>query len=437
MQLSSAKRLAFTIIVTAFLPVFLIAALLPARRAKLVWGSTALIANKYWSQALKEVGQDSVTIMTGPFHINQEGDFDFFFPDFAPRFLPGPLRYAVGACLALVWVLRRARVVHTTFWGFALGPTPYWRLERRLFRLARIRTIVIPFGMDANLSSQLIDPSIKYAVLAAYPHMAREEEAIGRRVRYWVRHADVLLTGYIIDGIGRWDVTTHQLYVIDTRSWAAKTNHTQHDGRTGTVKVLHNPNHRGSKGTEFVIDAVRRLQDEGLKVELVLAEKVPNQRIREMMQAADIQADQFIYSAYATSAIEAMSSGLPVLANLSEEAYTRPFRRWGFLEECPILSTTPESLVDNLRLLVTQPELRRVLGAAGRDFAEKYHSYEMAQYLFGAIYAKILDGKEVDLLNLFHPLTSEFNRRRPRVQHPLVESRLPPNWKNAGAQEAR
>lgn len=437
MQLSSAKRFAFTLIVTVFLLIFLIAALLPARRTKFVWGSTAIIGNKYWSAAVKEMGLDSVTIMSGSFGINQSDDFDRYFPDFVPAFVPGPLRYALGSCLALVHVLRNARVVHTTFWGFALGATSYWRLERLLFALAGIRTVFIPFGSDANLSSQIIDPSVRYAVLAAYPQLARDEEIILRKVRYWSRHADIVLTGYAVDGLGRWDVTLNQFYVIDTRHWFAKGNHSGNDGTNGLVRILHNPNHRGSKGTEFVIDAVERLRSEGLKVELVLAEKVPNQRIREMMQEVDVHADQFIYSGYATSAIEAMSSGLPVLANLHHEAYTRVFRRYAFLDECPILSTTPESLYGNLRLLVTHPELRRRLGAAGRDYAEKYHSLEMAQYLFGSIYAKILDGKDVDLLNLFHPLTSAFNRRRARVDHPLIDSRLPPNWMPDGAQEPR
>jgi isocitrate dehydrogenase kinase/phosphatase len=110
------------------------------------------------------------------------------------------------------------------------------------------------------------------------------------------------------------------------------------------------------------------------------------------------------------------------------EFYTRVFRRYGALDECPILSVCPENLVDQLRILITNPALRRQLGAASRAFVDKYHSFEMAQYLFGSIYAKILDGKDIDLFNLFHPLTSEYNRRRPYVDHPLVDSRLPDGW---------
>ena len=191
--------------------------------------------------------------------------------------------------------------------------------------------------------------------------------------------------------------------------------------------MLHTPNHRGFKGTEYLVDAVERLRGEGLNLELTMLEGVPNSDVQAAMQQVDIHAEQFLATGYALSGIEGMASGLPVLANLEHDAYTRVFRRYGFLDECPILSTTPETLAGNLRLLVKNPELREELGRAGRAYAEKYHSYAMAQYMFGAVYDRILDGKDVDLINLFHPLKSEYSRRTPRVSHPLVESRLPPD----------
>jgi hypothetical protein len=40
-------------------------------------------------------------------------------------------------------------------------------------------------------------------------------------------------------------------------------------------------------------------------------------------------------------------------------------------------------------------------------------------------------------MNLFHPLKSDYVRRTPRVQHPLVDSKLPADWKAEDAQEAR
>ena len=91
-----------------------------------------------------------------------------------------------------------------------------------------------------------------------------------------------------------------------------------------------------------------------------------------------------------------------------------------FFGECPIVSAQPELLLDRLRLLVTSPDLRRRLGEAGRRYVERYHSEETTQYLFGSIYRKVLDGEDIDLMNLFHPLRSRFVQNGPRVEVPTL-----------------
>lgn len=425
MRLSFWKQFAFATAVIAFLPVLLIAALLPLRRGLLVWGSSPMIANKYWSAAMREVGFDSMTIMESVQRFDSRDDFDRSFEDFSSPFLPRRFRFVVGACLALLFVLRRCKVLHCGCFGFVLGYTPLWRLEAPLLKLAGVKIVVIPFGADAYVHSRIIDMSLLYGLLASRPEWVRVEYKTARRVEYWKRHADVLIAGLMVDGIGRWDVTTNQSCVIDTGGWESKTNHNDNNGHSGPVKILHAPSYRGFKGTEFVIEAVEILKAEGLNIELILLENVPNQHVKQVMRSADILAEQFLAIGYGTNGVEGLASGLPVMANLDHEAYTRVFRRFAFLDECPILSTTPESMVDNLRILVENPALRRQLGAASRAYAEKYHSYATAQYMFGAIYDKLLNGTEIDLMNLFHPLLSEYNRRLPRVDHPLIENKLP------------
>lgn len=425
MRSSWPKLIMWNLLVGLFLPVFLIAALLPARRTLLVWGSAPLITNKYWSEAMRAAGRESMTIMQTVYSVNRRDDFDRLFEDFAPSFLPRPLRYALGACAAFIFVLRHASVVHTSFWGFALSQSLFWRLESWLLRIAGVRTVVLSFGADAYIYSRVVDTSLRHGLLASYPALARTERATRRMVDHWNRRADAVLVGLMIDGMGRWDVTANQIFAIDTRTWSAERTYSSHDGSNGPVRIIHTPNHRGFKGSEFLVAAVETLRNEGLQVELILLEGVPNDEVRRQMQRADILAEQFIGIGYAMSAIEGMASGLPTLANFEHEAYTRLFRRYAFLDECPILSTNPENLVANLRILIGRPELRETLGRAGRAYVQKYHGYEMAQYLFGAIYDRIVEGKEVDLINLFHPLKSTFNRATPKIVHPLVENRLP------------
>jgi glycosyltransferase involved in cell wall biosynthesis len=87
------------------------------------------------------------------------------------------------------------------------------------------------------------------------------------------------------------------------------------------------------------------------------------------------------------SALEGMASGLPILSNLDSETYTRVFRRYAFLNECPILSTTPETVKDHLRVLVTHPQLRKELGEAGRKYVEKY-THMIRQSIFSNRYTR-------------------------------------------------
>ena len=403
-----------------------LAYLVPARRTTLVWGPDPILSNRYWSLAMREAGWDSVTLMHGVYAINARSDFDLYFDDLVPSWLRRlGMSGTLGPAAALIWVVRNARVMHIPFSGGVLGRTRWWRLEAGLLRRKGIRTVVIPYGADAYLYSQVIDPSLRLALLMSYPAAARREAEIAERVAYWTRHADVMITGPMIDGLGRTDVVTVQAFCIDTRRWTPKSTYSAHDGRSGPVRVLHTPNHRGFKGTEFLLRAVDELQREGLLVELVLLEAVPNEQVRQTMQEVDILAEQFIASIYALSGIEGMASGLPVLVNLESEPHTRAFRRYSYLDECPALSTPPETITANLRRLVTDPALREDLGRAGRQYVEKYHSFATARYMFGAIYGRILDGAEVDLMRLFHPLLSSYVSATPRIDHPLVENHLP------------
>lgn len=423
-----AARLARALLYAGAVPILVLMHLAHRRRTRrrLVWGPVPIINNKYWSAAMAAAGWDSQTLMSGFYGaINRREDFDLYYDDLTRGIGPHAIARLLAPLLAHVYIARHAAVVHIPFSGGALGNTPLWRLEAFLYRLAGVRTVLLSYGADAYLYSQISDPAVRHALMLSYPDAGRNEAAIARRVRYWVRHGDVIVVGFTLEGIGRWEVATGSKLCIDLSVWKARTTYSSHDGRSGPVRILHAPNHRGVKGTEFLLDAVERLREEGLQIELVLVERKQNDEVRALMQQADVLADQFLLPGYGLAAIEGMASGLPVLANLDSESYTRIFRRHSFLDECPILSTTPESLRTNLRALVCDPQLRRTLGEAGPAYADKYHSFEAAQYLFGAIYAKLLDGKDVDLFNLFHPLKSEYNRRKPRVRHPLVDSRLP------------
>lgn len=401
----------------------------PGDSPRLVWGPVPIISNRYWSAALQQAGFESKTLMSGYYSsIHKKEDFDLYYTDLTRAPLKGireKIRTLFAPYIAFVYAVNHFDIFHHHFCGGFLGTTGLWRMEGQLLKLAGCKTILISYGSDAYLYSQVMDASLHHGLLLSYPDAAKREGEIAAKVRYWTHHADIIIAGLMIDGLGRWDCLPFNSNTIDCAQWKEKNIYSKNDGINGSVKVMHTPNHRGFKGTEFIIQAIEELRDEGLKVELLLIEKMSNDQVRiKMQEEADILAEQIIAPGYAMSALEGMASGLPVLSNLEQEIYTQVFRRYSYLGECPVLSTSPETVKKNLRLLVTSPRLREELGRAGRQYVEKYHSQETAQYMFGSIYEKIWNGKEIDLMNLFHPLKSEFNRKKPRINHPLIQNNL-------------
>ena len=409
--------------------VAVILAMAPLYRRKnrdgIVWGTDPLLNIKYWSQAMRASGHNSMTLVETIYPANDRSDFDVLIDEIVPAWIaPKLLRRLVAPYAATLFILGNAAMLVMPAKGAALSRRLSWRFEALIFRTAGVKTVVVPYGGDVWMYSKVLDASVLYGLLACYPAAARNERDVVRRVRYWERHADVIIGGFIVDGRGRWDVTVPNVLAIDLGSWKRTTERSSLDGRNGPVKIIHSPNHRAYKGTEFICDAVERLQAEGLQVELILLEKVSNSEVRAKMESADICADQCINTGYGLAAVEAMASGLPVIGNLELEARTRIFRRYAFLDECPIVSGPPEAIIDVLRELVTNPQLRAALGDAGRRYVEKYHSPEAAQFLFGKIYDRLVRGAEVDIMAPYHPLMSDYGQGLERIEPPLMENRL-------------
>ena len=47
-----------------------------SKKRRLVWGSTPILNNKYWSSAMKKAGFYSDTYVTKPYSVNKNSDWD-------------------------------------------------------------------------------------------------------------------------------------------------------------------------------------------------------------------------------------------------------------------------------------------------------------------------------------------------------------------------
>ena len=135
------------------------------------------------------------------------------------------------------------------------------------------------------------------------------------------------------------------------------------------IVVVHAPTDVDIKGTSFVVAAVEQLRSDGLPVRLDLVAGATRDQVLDRIAAGHILVDQLLLGWYGAVAVEAMAVGRPVLCYVREdEPGDNPFGA-----DLPIVRSTPETLAENLRRLITDPEQRASLGADGRHFAASHH----------------------------------------------------------------
>jgi glycosyltransferase involved in cell wall biosynthesis len=151
------------------------------------------------------------------------------------------------------------------------------------------------------------------------------------------------------------------------------------------VRVLHAPNHPAYKGTRHVEAAVERLRAEGEPVELALVQGLPLDDARRLYERAHVVVDQLLIGAYAQFAIECMALGRPVVCYLNPR-FAAQHPEWA---EAPIVSATPDTILDELRRLVRDRALREELGGRGPDYVRRHHSLEAVGEQLASIYASL------------------------------------------------
>jgi glycosyltransferase involved in cell wall biosynthesis len=374
---------------------------------RLVYGPTPIHTIRYMSRAMRLRGHTADTVAFGRYAIHEPGAFDFVYDEAwrrSPR-VAAPVRLfrrALGDYVLFARLMRDYDVFHFFFDAGFLHRTPLASLEFQLLHLAGKRVVAMPYGSDVALTTDIMSLEWRHGLSRNYPALGRSVPARRRRVEYVAEHADYVVGGLVhVETLPRWDLLPILYYPLDTEEWSAIAG-SEADGHNGEVCVVHAPNHRGMKGTRFVIEACERLTRSGLRVRLELLEGLPNAAVRAAMQTADIVVDQLLLG-YALTAVEGMSLGKPVISNLTDDRYYSVFRHETRFSSCPVVSAGPDTIHAVLKDLVEHPAKRSHLGAAGRAFAEREHSYAAMGEMWSAVYARLWWGDDVDPQALLAP----------------------------------
>ncbi len=371
-------RLCFEISLTPLLLLWALISRLNTRRIDVGIGPEPIVTHRSQQRALQAAGYSAETYVTHLFFITD--DFDLVPPQARLLRLLFPFLMAFR-------VLWRYRCLYVYFNGGVLGLHArwLWRLEPWLYRIAGLKTVVTAYGSDVQDLSRTPNLLYKAAMSVDYPLFRHQRRRISHHIDLWTRHADCIIGGCDwVDYLVHWDVLIPAHFCVDTDRWQPRK--PPATDSSVPLRVLHSPNHRTIKGTRHFEQAVEQLRSEGVPIEIIILERVPNEQIEAMMATVDVVADQLIIGWYGNFAVEAMAMGKPALAYLRQDLLEL-FTAYDVIapDEVPVINCTVFTVKDVLRDLALHRDQLAAHGARSRAYALKYHSIDA----IGAVFDRV------------------------------------------------
>ena len=144
------------------------------------------------------------------------------------------------------------------------------------------------------------------------------------------------------------------------------------------------------KGSLFVKEAVKRLQDEGYLVELMFFHKEDHKNLKYYQIQADIVVDQLYAGWYGSTGVECLALGIPVITYINPDVET--YIKEELERDIPVVSAMPHTIYEVLKELVSNHQKRQELQKRARKYAEKYHDYRVVAEQLGRIYDDVWKG---------------------------------------------
>jgi hypothetical protein len=173
---------------------------------------------------------------------------------------------------------------------------------------------------------------------------------------------------------------------------------------TDSGRIAHSPSTKQRKGTAEFVAA---FESTSMDLQLEVIHNVSYEEAISRKQKAALFFDQagrerqdlgaIEIGWYGNSALEAAVAGIPVMAHLSEIAFTRAERVGVPMRtRCPFINVEPT--VDSMRQAITgyfsmDPEDRSSLSKQTRQFVEDFHSQQTVGKRLSVLYDRLLDGR--------------------------------------------
>lgn len=134
--------------------------------------------------------------------------------------------------------------------------------------------------------------------------------------------------------------------------------------------IVHAPSNEAYKGTSSILSALEQLQREGVDFELVQARNMPNDKLAQLLQIADIVIDDLACGGHGILANEAMASGCLVLGTNNPQVQPLPRNR-------PVVPICRENICQQIKRAILDLPFRKRVAEYGVEYiAHGVHSPE-------------------------------------------------------------
>lgn len=220
----------------------------------------------------------------------------------------------------------------------------------------------------------------------APPDISRVDQR--KKILKWCKYSDaVLVSEPDLHFVSPTSILSPQ--VIDMSYWTPISE--PESAKDGIIRIVHAPSSRRKKGTDFIEDAINNLNRRGYKVELILAEKLPHDKIKELYEKSDFGIDQVLYGWHGKVSVELMALSKPVVCYINPE-YLK------YRPDLPIVNSNKETLERVLEQLINNPSLRKTIGEKSHEYVLKYHDVEKVVDQLFEIYGLMERTKRKDFI---------------------------------------
>lgn len=348
-------------------------------RLRSLWGITPILTLPLKARADRALGFRSDSLVFQTYYISRQ--FDINLSRWSSLVAALGLQGVFDRVL-LGWALVRYDVFHY-FYDRGLmcsdgrmGVNP---IEIDILRASGKRVYLYAYGADVrrreetlalgkwNFCTECPEPG---RFCACTPDQAQRIERIVSRATASLALGDMLAYVPNVRNLHYWP--------IDTARFPDEPQSEQ--GMSGSFKIAHAPNHGHFKGSHYLEAVIQTLRQEGMDIEYIRVQGVPNDEVLRLFGQVDLVADQFIGGAFGYTALEAMALGKPVLTYVrSSDLVEAP-------QECPLINTTPDTLAEVLRWCVVNRAQLRKIGEQGRAYVHRWHSIDAVAERLGHLY---------------------------------------------------